>query len=152
MRQKKAKAIIAKGQQIRQVAALPYRLVEGGKLEVLLVTSRETKRFIIPKGWPMQGLEDWQAAEIEAREEAGVVGEADREPLGSYRYFKRMKSAFVPILVDVYPMEVVGDLPRWKEARQRRRGWVAWEQAKALIDEPQLITLIDDFAESIREA
>lgn len=146
MRQKKAKSLVAKGRQIRQVAALPYRRAEGA-LQVLLVTSRETRRFIIPKGWPMQDLEDWQAAEVEAREEAGVVGEADRRPIGSYRYWKRMKSAFVPIKVDVYAIEVVGDLPRWKEAKQRRRGWVDWRQAKALVDEPQLITLIDDFAE-----
>lgn len=151
MRQKKAKALATDGKQIRQVAALPYRLVEDGTLEVLLVTSRETHRFIIPKGWPMRGLHDWQAAEIEAKEEAGVVGEADRNPLGNYRYWKRMKSAFVPIVVDVYPLEVVGDLPRWKEARQRRRGWVRWEQAKALVDEPQLIRLIDAFAERERD-
>lgn len=146
MRQKKAKALIEKGKPIRQIAALPYRRDENGGLQVLLVTSRETHRFIIPKGWPMQDLEDWQAAEIEAREEAGVVGEASREPIGVYQYWKRLKSAFVPIRVDVYAFEVVGDLPHWKEAKQRRRGWVDWENAKALIDEPQLVTLIDQFA------
>ncbi len=147
MKQKKAKENAEKGQAIRQVAALPYRRASDGSLEVMLVTSRGTQRFIIPKGWPMDGLEDWQAAEVEAREEAGVVGEADREPIGFYGYWKRMKSAFVPIRVDVYPLEVVGELPVWIEASERNRGWVAWQQARALIDEPELISLIDAFAD-----
>ena len=67
-----------------QVAALPFRYVAPGSLEVLIITSRETGRFIIPKGWPMKGRADPEAAAIEAREEAGVVGKINRKPIGRY--------------------------------------------------------------------
>lgn len=146
MTRKKAKSVVENGGKLRQVAALPYRKTADGRLQILLITSRETKRFIIPKGWPMADLEDWQAAEIETREESGAVGEAERKRFGVYTYWKRVKGAFVPIEVDVYPLEVVGDLPRWKESRQRRRGWIGWEQATLLIDEPHLISVIEAFA------
>ncbi|MBX3596027.1 MAG: NUDIX hydrolase [Rhizobiaceae bacterium] len=146
MKQKKAKALLKKGKEIRQVAALPYRLSEDGDLKVLLITSRGTKRFVIPKGWQMDGLDDWKAAAQEAREEAGIVGDAHRTPIGHYQYWKRLKTTFVPVTVDVYPLRVTGNMPRWREAKERRRGWVDWQQAKVLVDEPELVTLIDEFA------
>jgi 8-oxo-dGTP pyrophosphatase MutT (NUDIX family) len=148
MKQKKAKALVKKGKDVRQIAALPYRVSETGELKVLLITSRGTRRFVIPKGWQMDGLEDWEAAAKEAQEEAGIKGDADPEAIGEYQYWKRMKSAFVPVTVSVYALEVTGQLPRWREAKERRRGWVDWEQAKLLVDEPELVTLIDRFAAS----
>lgn len=146
MKQKKAKALIKKGKDIWQVAALPYRIAESGELKVLLITSRGTKRFVIPKGWQMDGLKDSEAAAQEAREEAGIKGKIHEKPIGEYQYWKRLRTAFVPITVAVYPLEVTGSMPRWREAKERRRGWVSWEQAKVLVDEPELVTLIDAFA------
>jgi 8-oxo-dGTP pyrophosphatase MutT (NUDIX family) len=67
----------------RQVAALPFR-IHSGSLEVLIITSRDTGRFIIPKGWPMKGRADPDAAAVEAREEAGVIGKVHREPIGKH--------------------------------------------------------------------
>ncbi|MCO5062971.1 MAG: NUDIX hydrolase [Rhizobiaceae bacterium] len=146
MKQKKATSLIKKGKDIRQIAALPYRISDRGELKVLLITSRGTRRFVIPKGWQMDGLKDWEAAAQEAREEAGIKGEIHKQPIGEYQYWKRLKSAFVPITVAVYPLKVTGSMPRWREAKQRRRGWVDWEHAKVLVDEPELVTLIDAFA------
>lgn len=151
MKQKKAKILIKKGKDIRQVAALPYRISDSGQLKVLLITSRGTRRFVIPKGWQMEGRKDWQAAAEEAREEAGIEGQIRPEPIGEYQYWKRLKTAFVPVTVVVYPLEVTGSMPRWREAKQRRRGWVNWDQAKVLVDEPELISLIDAFAQTKTE-
>lgn len=64
---------------LRQVASLPLRRSEDGKIEVLLVTSRETRRWIIPKGWPMKGKKQHEAAAIEAEEEAGVIGNTSKK-------------------------------------------------------------------------
>ena len=74
-----------------QYAALPYR-VSGGVLEILLITSRRTRRWIVPKGWPVEGLEPAQCAAMEALEEAGVTGDVDRTAVGHYRYLKHHKS------------------------------------------------------------
>ena len=83
----KAASSPAKTSCISQVAALPVRIDTGGKPWILLVTSRETSRWIIPKGWTMKGRRAWEAAAIEAIEEAGVVGRLRRKPIGSYHYF-----------------------------------------------------------------
>ena len=76
-------------QHKKQVAALPVRRTPSGALRVLLVTSRETRRMVIPKGWPWRGVKDYKAAAEEAREEAGILGKTRKKPIGSYTYFKR---------------------------------------------------------------
>ena len=96
---KKAVRKARRGERIRQVAAIPFRLDVDGNFEVMLVTSRTTKRFIVPKGWPMKGKSGRKVAEIEAREEAGVSGRALREIAGTFRYWKRMSDGFVPVQV-----------------------------------------------------
>ncbi|MBP0652251.1 NUDIX domain-containing protein, partial [Mycobacterium tuberculosis] len=73
---------------------------------MLLVTSRETRRWIIPKGWPMKGMKDRDAAAREALEEAGLTGRISQRPIGHYRYFKRTPDAFQPCRVDVYRLDV----------------------------------------------
>jgi hypothetical protein len=65
-----------------QYAALPYRISSAFGTEVLLVTSRETKRWIIPKGWPKKRKDPWESGAREAAEEAGVIGKIGREPIG----------------------------------------------------------------------
>ena len=110
VRQKKAAARARKGKTIRQVAALPFRITPDGEVEILVVTSRKTKRFVVPKGWTMKRLPAPRAARIEAEEEAGGVGDVSTSPLGTYQYWKRLRSVFVPIEVQVYPLKVKGEL------------------------------------------
>ena len=62
-----------------QYAALPYRIVRR-RVEILLITSRDTRRWVIPKGWPMKGLKPQDAAAVEAAEEAGLIGEVEGRP------------------------------------------------------------------------
>ncbi|RVD47883.1 NUDIX hydrolase, partial [Mesorhizobium sp. M8A.F.Ca.ET.023.02.2.1] len=83
---KKAVRQAKKGERIRQVAAIPFRLNARGDIEVMLVTSRTTRRFIVPKGWPMKGKSGRKAATIEALEEAGVRGKTLKRPAGTYSY------------------------------------------------------------------
>lgn len=142
MKVKKAKAKVRKGQRLRQVGALPFRRDADGGLRFLLVTSRGTSRFVIPKGWQMKKLSDADAAALEAKQEAGVIGRPAAEPIGRYFYWKRLKKIFVPITVDVYPLEVEREMPRWAEKRQRMRDWVTPDQAVMLVDEPELVDIL----------
>src|SRR5687767_433995 len=93
---------VKKGKPNRQVAAIPFRLDNSGKAEVLLITSRTTNRFLVPKGWPMKGKSGKKAAITEAKEEAGVTGKALKKPLGAYSYWKRLSTRFVNVTVTVY--------------------------------------------------
>jgi 8-oxo-dGTP pyrophosphatase MutT (NUDIX family) len=146
MKGKKATRIARRGDALAQVGALPYRHVDSGAIEFLLLTSRETKRFVIPKGWRMKGKSDPHAAAVEAAQEAGVKGRIDPAPAGTYSYWKRLKRVFVPVRVTVFGLEVDVELPNWKERRQRTRQWLTREEALSLVDEPELVTLIAGFA------
>jgi 8-oxo-dGTP pyrophosphatase MutT (NUDIX family) len=139
---KKAVERAEKGKPVHQVAALPFRLGEDGKMEVMLVTSRETRRFTLPKGWRMKGKSDHQAAAIEARQEAGVKGRMLKQSPGSYHYWKRLPTAFVKVEVDVYLLAVEEEEKRWKEKLERSRAWLSPEEAALLVDEPELATLL----------
>jgi 8-oxo-dGTP pyrophosphatase MutT (NUDIX family) len=125
----------------RQVAALCWRRRKG-LVEVLLVTSRETKRWVIPKGWPMEGLKDFNAAKIEAFEEAGVDGRVARKPLGRFRYGKRKPDTVVPVRVEVYGLEVRRTKRSWPESKQRRREWFSVEGAAMRVQEAELKAII----------
>lgn len=130
------------GEKIRQVAAIPFRLGEDGGIEVMLVTSRETKRFIVPKGWPMKGKSGRKAAAIEAEQEAGVTGKTLKEPAGTYSYWKRLAAGFVRVDVTVYLLAVTEERTDWRERRTRQRAWLSPRDAASLIDEPELATLL----------
>ena len=125
-----------KGKPIRQVAAIPFRLNDDGTLEVLLITSNTTKRFIVPKGWPMKGKSGKRAARIEAEEEAGVTGKMLKTPLGTYEYWKRLTTRFVNVKVTVFLLQVEKVLPQWQESARRHRAWLSPADAATLIDEP----------------
>jgi 8-oxo-dGTP pyrophosphatase MutT (NUDIX family) len=142
MKRKKAVAIARKGRRLRQVGALPFQRDAEGNLMFLLVTSRGTKRFVIPKGWRLKMRSDAESAAAEAEQEAGVTGKPTESPIGSYFYWKRLKKVFVPITVDVYALHVEEALTDWREGSQRSRKWVSAEQAMALVDEPQLVQLL----------
>ena len=125
----------------KQIGALPYRK-RGRAIEVLLITSRETKRWVIPKGWPMQGKQDWDAAAIEAFEEAGLDGEIGNKSIGTYHYVKRKKFGDIDCEVTVYPMEVTNLLRDWPEKQERRRKWFKARDAAKKVDEEGLRAII----------
>ena len=130
----------------RQVAALPWRK-RRGRLEVLLVTSRTTQRWVIPKGGVMPHLVDMNAARQEAFEEAGISGRMKRKPLGTYTYAKRTASAMMmQHAVKVFAFEVQRELSNWPERRQRKRQWFRLEDALKKIGEPSLREIIRAFA------
>lgn len=127
-----------------QVAALCTRGA-GADKRVLLVTSRDSGRWIIPKGWPIRGLASSQAAVQEAWEEAGVKdGTATPDPIGSYAYDKTMGSGLpVPVETLVYSVDVKHDLATdFPEAGERQRRWVTPNEAANLVDEPQLKSIL----------
>ena len=133
---------------IRQIAALPYRIEDGAdtSVRVLLVTSRGTGRWVIPKGNTMSGLSAHAAAAIEAEEEAGVTGSVCPTPLGTYRYRKRRNNgASLMIDVEVFPLAVKRELPNWKEAGERERRWFSLAEAADNVNEPDLRDLIRSF-------
>ncbi|MFC4443811.1 NUDIX hydrolase [Caulobacter henricii] len=130
----------------RQVAALPWR-GSGADLQILLVSSRETKRWVIPKGWPMKERSDPAAAAQEAFEEAGLDGVIAEQPLGEYEYLKRLKSgAARKVKVDVYALEVTGEHATWPEKGQRTLQWMSPVEAALGVQEPELRDLIVGFA------
>lgn len=135
----------------RQYAALPYRKSKKRGLEVMLVTSRETRRWIIPKGWPIAGVEPHNLAALEAMEEAGLIGKVRKQPIGSYHYDKkRGDGSIVNCTVDTFALEVEQQMPAWPEQGQRQTRWFAPEQAAAQVQEPELRDLIKKFAKELR--
>ncbi|WP_428154892.1 NUDIX hydrolase [Brevundimonas sp.] len=131
--------------ETRQVAALPWRLTDDGR-QILMITSRETRRWVIPKGGRMVGKTDPEAAAQEAMEEAGVRGEMDQTSIGVFRYAKGLKDGGVrQCVVSVYPLQVLVQLGAWPEAHQRERRWMSLSEAADLVHEPDLAALIRDF-------
>lgn len=131
--------------ETRQVAALPWRHGADG-VEIMMITSRETRRWVIPKGNRMAGKTDAEAAVIEAYEEAGVQGDVMGAPIGWFRYGKRLKSGQVQATIaSVYPLEVFIQLGAWPEDAQRVRRWMSTEDAAVAVDEVELAELIRDF-------
>lgn len=132
----------APGEIRAQIAAMPVRRQDDGSTEILLVTSRTTRRWIVPKGWPIKGMTAPEAAAREAFEEAGVVGRIVSEPAGRYTYWKRMPDHFVLCEVTLYLLEVERRLDSWAEQHQRQSQWFRLEDAADLVDEPELATAI----------
>jgi 8-oxo-dGTP pyrophosphatase MutT (NUDIX family) len=129
---------------IEQSAALPYRWSRAG-LEVMLVTSRTTRRWVLPKGSVGNGLTAYEAAVLEAYEEAGVDGRIGRSCIGVYGYTKRNEKKQKRCLVKVFPLQVACVLPDWPERRQRRRQWVSFRMAVARVQEASLRKILVGF-------
>jgi 8-oxo-dGTP pyrophosphatase MutT (NUDIX family) len=129
----------------QQYAALPWR--RAPDFEILLITSRETRRWVIPKGWPMPGHSAAESAAQEAYEEAGIRGQMKPEAIGQYGYSKRLRGgAKNRFRVDVYAMEVTEVLDLWPEAHERTRQWLSPAVAAVHVNEPELAILIRTFA------
>ena len=126
---------------LAQVGALPVR-GKPGTYEVLLVTSRETRRWIIPKGWPMKGKKDCNAAAQEAFEEAGVAGRVHTHPMGAYTYEKHREGGSEAVRVMVYLLEVQQETEDWPERAERKREWMSAAKAAKSVDEAGLAEII----------
>ncbi len=128
---------------INQYAALPYRMDKAGHLEILLITSKERRRWVIPKGNPIPAFHNYETAAREAFEEAGIEGGIAPEPIGNFRYMKRRRSGpDVPALVTVYPMLVSRHARRWPERGERELRWFAPAEAAEAVEEPELKVII----------
>jgi len=135
----------------QQYAALCYRLKKKqAQVEVLLLTSRDTGRWVIPKGWPMDGKKPHAVAEQEAYEEAGVRGKANKEPLGFFSYQKGMAGGLkVLCRVQVHALEVTGMTKNFPEKASRKLEWVSCEEAATRVNEPELQDLLRGFPSRI---
>src|ERR1700729_1026056 len=122
-----------------QYAALPYRAKGKSQLEIMLVTSRGTRRWIIPKGWPKRGMPPYDTAAKEAFEEAGVIGKVTKRPIGSYPYDKILeKGDKASCRVQVFALRVARQLKSWPEKHQRQIAWYPIDEAARFILEPRL--------------
>ena len=127
----------------QQIAALPYRTEP--QLQVMLITSRETGRWVIPKGWPMKGRTDAEAAAQEAWEEAGLKGRIEAEPAGAYHYDKVRKEGPLRCRVAIHPLLAVAQAQSWPEQGQRETRWFTPGEAALLVAEPELADFLTKF-------
>lgn len=132
-----------------QFAALCYRMhphADGPRPEILMITSRDTGRWVIPKGWPMAGRTGAGVAATEAYEEAGVRGTVARRAIGRYHYPKGQPGGLkLNCVVKVYALKVADLLDDFPERGERRRQWFSPAEAAARVDEPELAALLRDF-------
>ncbi|MES0826017.1 NUDIX hydrolase [Ruegeria sp. SCP11] len=127
---------------LQQLAALCYRF-ERGRPEVLLITTRKSRRWIIPKGWLIDGLTPPETALQEAWEEAGVRGKCDVQAIGRFFYQKRRrKKGPVMCAVDVFPLLATSIASRFPEYQQRQRKWITPKKAAQLVNSPELALLL----------
>ena len=146
-RSTKRESVASPARPRQQFAALPFR--SDGKRQVMLLSSRETRRWVLPKGWPIKGLKPHSVAATEALEEAGLIGKIAKKPIGAYHYLKRMPNgAALVCRVDVFPFRVEKQRKNWPEREQRTIGWFDVEEAASLVDEPELRDLLLGFAGS----
>src|SRR5882762_2078976 len=128
MRVQLASNVASKSVARVQYAALPWRMTNGS-LEILLITTLRTQRWIVPKGWPVAALSPRDSAAREALEEAGVVGAVSEKSIGSFRYTKHRKDGeSVPCKVEVFALEVAQQRKSWAERGARECRWCAAEE------------------------
>jgi len=135
---------ILNGKSISQYGALCVRVSrKSDEPLVLLITSRDTGRWVIPKGWGMRNRDPHEVAEQEAWEEAGVIGDAEKEPCGFYTYVKSLgKGARVPALVQVHLLKVERLGRKFPEKSQRSLRWFKPHEAAVAVAEPELKSLL----------
>ena len=124
------------------------------RLDILLLTTRQSKRWIIPKGWPIKGLRPAKSAAREAFEEAGVRGRVRAKSVGFFAYDKTLDENGVRVSceVRVFPLLVKRQSETWPEIEQRMVEWVAPDKALTLIEEPELKGLVAAFAKRLAVA
>lgn len=128
-----------------QFAALCYKIVKG-KVRVLLITSRDAGRWIVPKGWPMDGKTPAECAQIESWEEAGVKGTTDGRCIGIFSYAKdKGTKEELPVIAMIFAIEVHEMAEKYPEAAERQRVWVSRKKASKMVDDPELARVLRDF-------
>lgn len=131
---------------LSQYGALCFRRSPKGKVRVLLVTSRDTGRWVLPKGWPMRDRTGGECALTEAFEEAGVFGRLIDRCIGYYSYRKVLSSkSDVPCVVAVYPVAVLSLRDRFPESDERSRKWFLPAEAAEKVAEPELQEILRRF-------
>lgn len=133
---------------VKQVGVLPYTMIDG-RVVFLLITSRRTGRWIVPKGSLIEGETPWRSAEIEALEEAGVEGIIEREPIGTYRTIKKGSVTRQVVEVDLYPLRVTKQHDAWPEQGNRHRHWVLLREGKRLLTDPDLASLVTEWSRRV---
>ena len=130
---------------VHQAAALPYSIDPSGRARVMLITSRETRRWVLPKGNIDAGYKPHEAAAQEAWEEAGLTGVTCPTPLGAFTYRKRRRGGERALTVAVYPFQVLGQAADWPERGERDFAWFEPAAAGAEVAEPELAALLRAF-------
>ncbi len=132
---------------LAQYAALCFRTDKVAGIDILLISSRETGRWVLPKGWPMRSRSAGECALREAYEEAGVKGTLTGDCLGVYSYQKLLSDGqAVTCIVSVYPVAVTALSDVFPEAGQRERAWFTPARAAMLVAEPELQNILARFA------
>ena len=133
----------------KQSGVIPYRLntqkIAGKKLEVLLITSRKRKRWVIPKGIIESSMTPQGSAAKEAFEEAGVMGCVSDTSIGGYTYTKWGGTCSV----EVFPFEVTKILTEWPESDIRDRQWMSVEEAASRVREDLLRDILRKLPEIV---
>ena len=130
----------------KQLGALPFMHVEGA-LKFLLITSRTSKNWIIPKGWPKEGMTDSELAALEAYEEAGLGGQVGSEPIGHYDDIREFPNqvGLQHRRIIVFPFLVTHHHLDWPEKGQRKHTWLGTRQAISLVTNPELAAIMAEF-------
>jgi 8-oxo-dGTP pyrophosphatase MutT (NUDIX family) len=133
----------------RQYAALPYRRRSDASIEIMLITSRDTGRWLIPKGWPGQGLRPAESAAREAYEEGGLIGQIGERSIGAYHYDKQLSDgSAVSCVVEVFALKVQRQKRSWPERAERRTRWFPLPEAAEAVREPELRAIIRNLADN----
>ncbi|HXY59551.1 MAG TPA: NUDIX hydrolase [Methylocystis sp.] len=136
------------GEPRTQYGALPWRMDD--EPEIMLLTSRDSRRWVIPKGWPMRGRKPNATAALEALQEGGLLGRIGKKPLGSYHYRKRLKNgAALWCRVEVFPLLVLRQRKSWREKEQRVTHWFPYAKAAEHVAEEELKELILIFGDTL---
>lgn len=143
----KEKRILTPSGRLQQVAALVYRFKKD-KLQILLITSRGTGRWVIPKGWPQVGRTLAETAACEAYEEAGIYGELFPHPIGQFDYCKNdlPPERLNKFTVSVFLLRFLEQAESWPERDQRNCLWINPVEAAERVDEEGLKEILRQFS------
>ncbi len=137
---------------LTQFGVIPVRRSADGGVEVMLITSRDTRRWVVPRGNPIIGKSPPESAAQEAYEEAGIIGPVEPEAVGSYTYEKRRRLGIaLPALVHLFRMSVAEERDDWPEKGERERRWFPAEEAAAAVHEADLARLIRDMSRDLSQ-
>ncbi|MGB0683773.1 MAG: NUDIX hydrolase [Magnetovibrionaceae bacterium] len=143
------------GSRLQQAACIAFRF-EDGEPECLLITSRDTGRWVLPKGSIEEDESARDCAKREAYEEAGVRGKLSSTKVGCYTYRKTERKGGGHCMVKVFAMEVSELSKSWPEKADRKRKWMTFEEASDSVAEPDLQDLLEKFgrqlAKSVKKA